>query len=78
MRMCVCMRVDICLCVHAGALMGLGMFFVFACGAPALALVMRTLPHEYVSVGLGTMQVIWKCLGVCVYTYVCLPVCECV
>ena len=44
-------------------LFAFGMFFMFANGPAALSFVMRSLPPEYVSVGLSTMQALWKAVG---------------
>jgi hypothetical protein len=44
-------------------LFGVAMFFMFANAAPALNFVMRCLPPEHVSLGISTMQVIWKLTG---------------
>ena len=43
-----------------GVLLAIGMFMLFASAAPALAVVMRVLPPQHVSVGLGVMQSVWK------------------
>lgn len=44
-------------------LFGLGMFAIFVNAAPALALLMRCFPPDHVSVGLSSVQTVWKVLG---------------
>lgn len=44
-------------------LAAIAMFTLFCGHAPALNIVMRSLPPEHVSVGLSSMQAVWKLLG---------------